>query len=75
MQQFLESKGLSHPRGGKKNYLERVKQIYRVLYRGGLNRSQALEKLRTHANADTAEFKLMLDFAEKSERGIAPGGT
>ncbi|MFA6960872.1 MAG: acyl-ACP--UDP-N-acetylglucosamine O-acyltransferase [Opitutaceae bacterium] len=60
-------------RGYTAEQLERVKQIYRVLYRDGLNRSQALEKLRAHANADTAEFKLMLEFADKSERGIAPG--
>lgn len=62
-------------RGYTLEQLERVKQIYRVLYRDGLNRSQALEKLRNHANAETAEFKLMLAFAEKSERGIAPGST
>ncbi len=55
--------------------LERVRGIYRVLYREGLNRSQALEKLRAHADADTAEFKLMLEFAAKSERGLAPGGS
>jgi len=62
-------------RGYTPEQLERVKQIYRVLYRDGLNRSQALEKLRVHASANSAEFRLMLAFAEKSERGIAPGGT
>lgn len=62
-------------RGYTAEQLEFVKQIYRVLYRDGLNRTQALEKLRSHENAGTAEFKLILDFAEKSERGIAPGGS
>ena len=62
-------------RGYAPEQLERVKQIYRVLYRDGLNRTQALDKLRAHANAETAEFKLMLEFAGKSERGIAPGAS
>lgn len=55
--------------------LERVRAIYRVLYRDGLNRSQALEKLRMHADADSDEFKAVMAFAEKSERGIAPGAS
>jgi UDP-N-acetylglucosamine acyltransferase len=62
-------------RGYTPEQLERVRAIYRVLYRDGLNRTQALEKLRTHAAADSEEFKLVLAFAEKSERGIAPGGS
>ncbi len=60
-------------RGYTPEQLERVKQIYRILYREGLNRSQALEKLGAHENAGTDEFKLILEFAERSERGIAPG--
>ena len=54
--------------------LDRVKQIHRTLYRGGLNRTQALEKLASHADAESAEFKRMLAFAKTSERGLAPGG-
>lgn len=53
--------------------LDRVKQIFRILYRDGLNRSQALEKLSAHADAATAEFQRVIAFAKKSERGIAPG--
>jgi len=52
--------------------LERVKLIHRILYRDGLNRSQALEKLAGHADAGSLEFRRMLDFARKSERGLAP---
>jgi UDP-N-acetylglucosamine acyltransferase len=55
--------------------LERVKQIYRVLYRDGLNRTQALEKLAAHELAATPEFRRMLAFAQGSERGLAPGGS
>ncbi len=54
--------------------LDRVKQIYRLLYRDGLNRSQALEKLAAHPQAASAEFARVLAFAQSSERGLAPGG-
>lgn len=53
--------------------LDRVKQIHRILYRDGLNRSQALEKLASHEQAGTEEFRRMLAFATTSERGLAPG--
>jgi UDP-N-acetylglucosamine acyltransferase len=54
--------------------LERVKQIYRILYREGLNRSQALEKLASNPQAESDEFQRVLTFAKSSERGLAPGG-
>jgi UDP-N-acetylglucosamine acyltransferase len=54
--------------------LDRVKQVYRILYREGLNRSQALEKLAAHEDAGSDEFQRILAFAQKSERGLAPGG-
>ena len=54
--------------------LDRVKQIHRILFREGLNRTQALEKLQAHEQAATAEFRRVLEFAQKSERGMAPGG-
>jgi UDP-N-acetylglucosamine acyltransferase len=54
--------------------LDRVKQVYRTLYRDGLNRSQALEKLAQHPQADSDEFQRVLRFAQTSERGLAPGG-
>ncbi|RFC51619.1 MAG: UDP-N-acetylglucosamine acyltransferase [Verrucomicrobia bacterium] len=55
--------------------LERVKQIYRILYRDGLNRSQALEKLAAHEHAATAEFQRVITFAKTSERGLTPGAS
>ena len=54
--------------------LDRVKQIYRILYREGLNRSQALEKLASNPQVETEEFQRVLNFAKSSERGLAPGG-
>lgn len=61
-------------RGFTPEQFDRVKQIYRILYREGLNRTQALEKLAAHPQAESAEFRRMLDFAQRSERGLAPGG-
>lgn len=55
--------------------LDRVKQLYRLLFRDGLNRTQALEKLAVHEHAGSAEFRRILEFAAKSERGIAPGAS
>jgi UDP-N-acetylglucosamine acyltransferase len=52
-----------------------VKQIHRILFRTGLNRSQALEKLATHADAQSAEFKQILAFADICTRGLAPGSS
>ena len=54
--------------------LDRVRQLYRLLYRDGLNRSQAMERLRAHPQAASPEFQRMITFAQTSERGLAPGG-
>ena len=53
--------------------LDRVKQIFRILYRDGLNRTQALEKLAAHPDANSAEFQRVIAFAAKSTRGLTPG--
>ena len=53
--------------------LDRVKQIFRILYRDGLNRTQALEKLAAHPEASSAEFQRVIAFAAKSTRGLTPG--
>ena len=53
--------------------LDRVKQVYRILFRDGLNRTQALEKLQQHAQVGSDEIQRVLVFAAKSERGLAPG--
>jgi UDP-N-acetylglucosamine acyltransferase len=64
----LERKGFTP------DQLDRVKQIHRVLFREGLNRTQALEKLALHAQGGSDEIQRVLQFAAKSERGLAPGG-
>lgn len=55
--------------------IERVKQIHRILFRSGLNRTQAMEKLTAHADAATPEFQQIIAFAKKCERGLAPGSS
>ncbi|MFO1447742.1 MAG: acyl-ACP--UDP-N-acetylglucosamine O-acyltransferase [Opitutaceae bacterium] len=53
--------------------MDRVKQVYRIMFRDGLNRSQAMEKLAQHPAAGSAEFQRVTTFAAQSERGLAPG--
>jgi UDP-N-acetylglucosamine acyltransferase len=52
---------------------ERIKTAYRIFYREGNNRTQALEKLRALPDAKEPELVSFLDFVERSERGLMPG--
>jgi UDP-N-acetylglucosamine acyltransferase len=54
--------------------IERVKQVYRILYRDGLSRTQALEKLHAHPEAGSVEFQRVLTFANASQRGLVSAG-
>lgn len=51
--------------------LKLVHQVYKALYREGLNRTQALERLRKLERADSPIVERMIAFIESSERGIA----
>lgn len=62
-------------RGFTPEQMDRVKQLFRILYRDGLNRTQALDKLGAHPQAESAEFQRVLTFAKTSERGLAPGAS
>lgn len=53
--------------------LDSVKQLFRTVYRAGLNRTQALETLQKHVRAETPEFSLFVKFIETSERGLIAG--
>lgn len=46
-----------------------LKQAYKLLYRSGLSTSQALEKIKAEV-APCEEIRHLVDFIEKSERGI-----
>ncbi len=50
--------------------LNSVKQIFRLVYRAGHNRTQALEILREHPLSETVEFRHFLAFADSSDRGF-----
>lgn len=54
--------------------IDRVKLVFKTLYRSGLNRTQALEQLRSHAAGESGEMLAVVRFAETSERGLCPGG-
>jgi UDP-N-acetylglucosamine acyltransferase len=49
-----------------------LKESYRILYRSGLNTKQAIEELGNNF-ADVAEVRDLIEFIEKSERGIVRG--
>lgn len=52
--------------------IELVRSIYKTLYREGLNRSQAREKLGENPKATEPTLKLVIDFLEQGgKRGIA----
>ena len=53
--------------------LDAVKQVFRLVYRAGHNRTQALETLSKHKLADTPEFQLFMTFVKTSERGLIAG--
>ena len=53
--------------------MDRVKFAFRSLYREGLNRAQALEKIAGHPEAASAELGAFIEFARVSTRGFAPG--
>lgn len=61
-------------RGGfSAEQLERVKSAYKLLYRSGYNRAQALTELAARADANTPEIAELIAFAGASERGLTPG--
>ena len=51
-----------------------ARTIYKILYREGLNRTQAVERLQAHPQAAHPLLAPMLNFIAKSERGLASGG-
>ena len=54
--------------------IDRVKAAYKILYRAGLNRSQALADLSARTDAHSPELAELIAFAQASERGLSPGG-
>ena len=47
-----------------------IKRAYKILFRGGLTSKHALEKIRQDLPADSREISVLIDFIQKSSRGI-----
>lgn len=50
--------------------IDNIKKTYKLLFKSGLNVSQAVKKIKSEMN-QTEEIKHLLKFIEKSERGIS----
>ena len=53
--------------------IQGIKQLFKLFYREGLNRQQAIEAIKGSEIADREEVKTFIAFAESSERGLAGG--
>lgn len=51
--------------------LKAIRYLHRVVYRDGLNHSQAIERLRTSEHGENAILQQFLAFLSRSERGLA----
>ncbi|MFO7936156.1 MAG: acyl-ACP--UDP-N-acetylglucosamine O-acyltransferase [Kiritimatiellia bacterium] len=56
-------------RGFRPEVRAALKEAYRLLYREGLNRTQALDKIRYEIN-ELPEIKTLIDFYQNSKRGV-----
>jgi len=56
-------------RGYKLDQIKTLKAAFRFLFESGLNTSQAVEKISTELDQNE-DIKLLLDFIEKSDRGL-----
>lgn len=57
--------------GFSEDAIKLVRQLYKIIYRDGLNRTQALEKIKELPEASERVAAHMIAFIEKSERGLA----
>ncbi len=57
-------------RGFDREQIENIHSAYRIIYQSGLNVTQALSSLKQEPIAQTPEVKYIIDFIEKSDRGI-----
>jgi UDP-N-acetylglucosamine acyltransferase len=55
--------------GFSKETVSRIRRIYKILYRSGLNTSQALKEIETTVE-ECDEKRILMDFVKSSKRGI-----
>ncbi len=58
-------------KGFSEEAIEHIKNLYKIFYRSGLNRSQALTALKERYPTPLPEVQKILDFIEASSRGLA----
>jgi len=56
-------------RGFSSEVRSALKEAYKLIYREGLNRTQALERIK-YEIADLPEVKILVDFYQNSQRGV-----
>lgn len=59
--------------GYSKETIQNIKDAFKILYKSKLNFSNATEKLKTIFGNKNKDINLIIDFIEKSERGITRG--
>ncbi len=67
---FINKIGLERA-GYTPEQLDTARTVYKVLYREGLNRSQAIAALREHPDNASPIIQTVLEFIESSDRGVA----
>ena len=56
-------------RGFNSAAIGRIEEVFKILFYSGLNRTQAVEKIKTDIES-TPEVKIILEFIERSNRGM-----
>lgn len=59
--------------GFSREEIDLVRKLHRIIYRDGLNRKQAIDRLAEHEQAETKLFAAMRQFLQEAGRGIVPG--
>lgn len=67
---FVNTVGMQR-RGLSEDAIRTAKEIHKILFRRGLNRSQAVEALKEQSFADAKQVEEVLRFIDLSERGLA----
>lgn len=57
--------------GFTKDEISLARRVFKTFYKDGLNRSQAIEKLRASEEIDSRVVKTFLDFTAESQRGLS----
>ena len=59
-------------RGFSNERIDQIQNIYRILYKSGLNTTQALTKIEEEVE-DSEDKKIIIDFVKASSRGLVRG--